>query len=290
MITPLVALVLAAYAYRVELFGTDRPVRIAAVLALVVLGWFFASALGRALGPMLFRRLDAGTAGTVGFLIRLFAIAVTVLVALRVAGLRPGTLATGGAVVSILFGLAAQQTLGNLFAGTVLLSSQPFRLGDEIRLQNGTLGDDVEGRVSTLGLLYTTLSRSHGTILVPNSVVLSSAIVPLREPRATDLRARLRPGVGPGDVQELLEGLSTPVRAGPHVALEGVDAKEAVVRVEAVPSSEADASTLADEILARLATVSSEGRAHDEVEDGGETTPAEAPPGAAGPPGAPRHQ
>jgi hypothetical protein len=40
----------------------DRPVRIAAVVALVVLGWLFASALGRALGPLLFRRLDPGTA------------------------------------------------------------------------------------------------------------------------------------------------------------------------------------------------------------------------------------
>ena len=171
------------------------------------------------------------------------------------AGLRPGTLATGGAVVSILFGLAAQQTLGNLFAGTVLLSSQPFRLGDEIRLQNGTLGDHVEGRVSTLGLLYTTLARGRSSILVPNSVVLGSAIVPLREPAGDRPACAPAAREGPGDVQALLEDLSTPVRASPHVELESIDAGEAVVRIEAIPSSDADGSTLADEIVERLAAV-----------------------------------
>lgn len=258
VIAPLAAGVLFAYAYRVELIGVDRPVRILAVVALVVLGWFFASALGRLLGPLLFRRLDPGTAGTVGFLIRLLAIAVAVLVALRMAGLRPGTLATGGAVVSILFGLAAQQTLGNLFAGTVLLSSQPFRLGDEIRLQNTSLGDHVEGRVSTLGLLYTTLTRGRGSILVPNSVVLSSAVVPLREPSTIDLHARLRSGRGPGDVQALLDDLSTPMRGRAHVELEEVDRKEAVVRIEATPTSDADGAKLADEILQRLEGLTSD--------------------------------
>jgi hypothetical protein len=65
------------------------PVRIATVLALVALGWQFARGLGRAAGPTLFRRMDPGTAGTVGFIVRFFTIVVAVLVALRVAGLDP---------------------------------------------------------------------------------------------------------------------------------------------------------------------------------------------------------
>jgi small-conductance mechanosensitive channel len=232
-------------------------------VALVILGWLFASALGRALGPLLFRRLDAGTAGTVGFLIRLFTIAVAVLVALRVAGLRPGTLATGGAVTAVLFGLASQQTLGNLFAGTVLLSSQPFRLGDEIRLNSGALGEVVEGRVSTLGLLYTTFTRDGQSTLVPNSVILSSAIVPLRQPESVDLRAKLRPGVKPSDIQELLRDLATPTRSEPHVELEAIEADEVVVHIEALPVSESDGGKLADEVLGALAPVTHDGGASD---------------------------
>ena len=57
-----------------ELFGVDMPVRIACVIALVILGWALARDIGRALGPILFKRLDPGTAGTLGFLIRLFTV------------------------------------------------------------------------------------------------------------------------------------------------------------------------------------------------------------------------
>ncbi len=106
------------------------------------------------------RRMDPATAGTVGFLIRLVTIAITLLVALSVAGLNPQTLAVGGAFTAVIVGLAAQQTLGNVIAGMVLLSARPFRVGERIRLQAGAVGGSVEGIVSALGLLYTTLTRA----------------------------------------------------------------------------------------------------------------------------------
>ena len=64
-----------------------------AAIALVILGWQIARDVGRSLGPLLLRRLDAATAGTVGFLIRLVTMLVAVVVALRVAKLDPRTLA-----------------------------------------------------------------------------------------------------------------------------------------------------------------------------------------------------
>ena len=45
--------------------------------------------------------------------------------------------------------------------------------------------------------------------MVPNSVVLSVAVTPLREPAGVDLRARLPLDVRPDDVQELLEDAIT---------------------------------------------------------------------------------
>ena len=71
ILLPVLGAVIWAYSHRRQLFGVDLPVRIASAIVLVVLGWAFARALGRALGPALFRRMDGGTAGTVGFLIRL---------------------------------------------------------------------------------------------------------------------------------------------------------------------------------------------------------------------------
>ncbi len=105
------------------------------------------------------------------------------LVALRVAGIQAHTLALGGAFTAVILGLAAQQTLGNLFAGTVLLSARPFRVGERVRLQGGPLAGQLEGTVSSLGLLYTTFATGEDSIMVPNSVVLNVAVLPLQRAR-----------------------------------------------------------------------------------------------------------
>src|SRR3954447_7785116 len=236
VLIPLLIGILVAYRYRTELFGVDMPIRVATVIALLILGWAIARDIGRALGPALFRRLDPGTAGTVGFLIRLLTIGITLLVAMNIAGLEPRTLAVGGAFTAVIFGLAAQQTLGNLIAGTVLLSARPFRVGDRVRLQGGPLAGTVEGVVSSLGLLYTTLASGEDSIMVPNSVVLNVAVVPLREPDGVDLRARLPSDVAPSEVQALLEeSVVTPMRDRPKILLEELDGDEVVVRIQATP-------------------------------------------------------
>jgi small conductance mechanosensitive channel len=252
VLLPLLVGVLVVYGYRDELFGPayDSATRIVTFLVLISLGWQFARDIGRALGPTLFRRMDPGTAGTVGFLLRLLTMLVAVLIALRVAGLGPRTLALGGAFTAVVVGLAAQQTLGNLFAGMVLLSARPFRVGERVRLQGGGLAGTVEGVVSSLGLLYTTLASGDDSIMVPNSVVLNVAIVPLREPDGIDLRARLRPGLTPLDLQEMLHtAIETPMRDTPRIALEELDGDEVIVRITATPERPADGPKLASEVL-----------------------------------------
>jgi small-conductance mechanosensitive channel len=275
VVIPLMAVTVFAYVRREELFGVDTPVRVAAAILMVILGWALARDLGRFTAPALFRRMDPATAGTVGFLIRLVFIATAALLALRVAGLRPETLAVGGAITAVVFGLAAQQTLGNLIAGLVLISARPFKVGDRVRLQAGSLAGQVEGVVASLGLLYTTFAQGRDSVMVPNNVVLSSAVVPLREPAAVDLRARLRPDVRPSDLQALLEdNVTTPVRTEPHISLEEVDRDEVVVRIAATPISDADGPRLADEVLAAIAAVTREDEdggpeivSHDEDDD-----------------------
>jgi small-conductance mechanosensitive channel len=261
VLLPLLVAVLVVYAERGKLFGgeLDTVVRILTSLALIALGWAFARDLGRVVGPDLMRRMDPGTAGTVGFLVRLVTIAVVTVVALRIAGLTPRTLAVGGAFTAVVVGLAAQQTLGNLIAGTVLLSARPFRVGERVRLQAGGLAGQAEGVVSSLGLLYTTLARGEDRIMVPNSVVLGAAVVPLREPRPIDVRVVLRHGTKPTDVQALLrETVEVPLRAQPHIALEEVDGEQVVVRIQATPEHERDGARLADQLLSALAQVAGE--------------------------------
>jgi small conductance mechanosensitive channel len=253
LLLPLITAVVLAYSHRAELFGADIPVRIGCVIALVVLGWSFAMNLGRAVGPTLLKRLDPGTAGTVGFVIRLLTLMLSVIFALRLAGLRPETLAVGGAITAVILGLAAQQTIGNLIAGTVLLSARPFRVGDRVRMHAGGVAGQVEGTVASLGLLYTTLANGEDRILVPNNVVLSGAVVPLREPSGVDLRARLDAEVKPSQVEQCIEhGVTVATRNDPQIDLEEFVNGEIIVRVRATPVRSEEGSALADEVLAAL--------------------------------------
>jgi len=234
----------------------DKVIQWGTVVVLLALGWTLARAVGRAAGPTFFRRMDPATAGTVGFIIRLVTIAITILIALGVAGVNAGGLIAGSAFTAVVLGLAAQQTLGNLFAGLVLLTARPFRVGERVRLQAGALGGVLEGVVSSLGLMYTTLARGEDRIMIPNNGVLSAVIVPVLEPAAVDVKVRLSSGVRPSQVQAILDdqiGIAT--RTPATVLLEEVDGDDVVVRVRATPERADEGAKLADEIIATLASV-----------------------------------
>lgn len=239
--------------------GLVTAVRIATVLALLALGWAIARDIGRMAGPTFFRRMDPGTAGTVGFLVRLVTVGIVVLVVLGVAGVSAASIVAGSAFTAVILGLAAQQTLGNLFAGMVLLSARPFRVGERVRLQAGAVAGQLEGVVSSLGLLYTTLARGQDRIMVPNNVVLSAAVLPLREPAPVNVKVRLSQGIRPSQVQAILDDrIRTPTRGSAEVVLEEIDGDEVVVRVQATPDRADDGAQLADEVIEALATVTRE--------------------------------
>jgi len=251
--------------------------QVAVAVALLILGWALAAELGRAVGPTFFRRMDPATAGTVGFFVRLLVMVLVVFVALGQAGIDTQSLAIGATFIAVIFGLAAQQTLGNVIAGIVLLSARPFRVGERVRLQAGGVGGQLEGVVSSLGLLYTAFASGEDVIMVPNSVVLNSAVIPLREPDAVDLRARLRADVTPRDLQSVLEdSLHTALRDAPRITLEELDGDEVVVRIRATPRHAADGPALATEVLE---IVSSQTRG---AEEDGNGTNGGGPNGSAG--------
>jgi small-conductance mechanosensitive channel len=245
--------------------GLVTAVRIATVLALLALGWAIARDIGRIAGPTFFRRMDPGTAGTVGFLVRLVTVGIVVLVVLGVAGVSASSIVAGSAFTAVIVGLAAQQTLGNLFAGMVLLSARPFRVGERVRLQAGAVAGQLEGVVSSLGLLYTTLARGEDRVMVPNNVVLSAAVLPLREPAPVNVKVRLSRGIRPSQVQVILDDrIRTPTRRSAEVILEEIDGDEVVVRVQATPDRPDDGAQLADEVIDALSSVTEEHRIQDE--------------------------
>ena len=84
-------------------------------------------------------------------------------------------LATGilasSAVLGLVVGFAARQTLANLVAGILLAVTQPIRIGDTV-----TIGDDT-GRVDDLTLSYTYIDPGDGRLMVvPNERVATSIV------------------------------------------------------------------------------------------------------------------
>jgi small-conductance mechanosensitive channel len=248
------AATLVVYSQRSKIApGYEELVRIGTVVVLVIVGSAATHWLARGLSPRLYRRMDPATAGTTGFVIRLLATAAVVILALRIAGVTAGTLAVGGAFTAVLLGLAAQQALGGIFAGIVLQSTRPFRVGERVRLVGGALAGSLEGTVSSLGLFYTTLIQGADRLMVPNNVLLSLVVVPLREPDKVDVKARFPTDASPQRVeQQLLKAISVPTRYRPSVSLEEIDGDGVTLRVNATPLRPEDGSQLAEEVLEAL--------------------------------------
>lgn len=106
----------------------------------------------------------------IGYLFVLFA----VLGALEVP---VGKVLLGGALTGVILGIAAQQSLGNFFAGIVLLAIRPFSVGDRLFLKSGPLGE-YEGVVTEMSLFHVHLDTERGEVLLPNQQVLAAGIGP----------------------------------------------------------------------------------------------------------------
>ena len=94
-------------------------------------------------------------------------------------------LLAGASVLSVVAGLAAQDTLGNLIAGFSLVMSGAIREGDTVQLYAPS--GVITARVHVISLGFTVLLDGDGNeVVVPNSVIMGSAIVRIQ--RAGDAK------------------------------------------------------------------------------------------------------
>jgi small-conductance mechanosensitive channel len=82
----------------------------------------------------------------------------------------------GAGLAGVVLGIAAQQSLSNVFAAVVLLLARPFVVGDRIRIRSGALGGVFEATVAGISLTYVTLITDDGPLKIPNSVMLATAV------------------------------------------------------------------------------------------------------------------
>ncbi len=160
-------------------------------LLFLFLAWLGARALRLSVVRLLKRDEHRGIDHTVAFfLVQLAQIGVYLVAFIFYAHLIPalrnlGTvLLTSAGVASIVIGLAAQNTLGNVIAGISLLLYRPFIVGDRVQVSAPT-GLEI-GVVENITLGYTTLKTyDNRRVVVPNSAMASQVTVNLttKDPR-----------------------------------------------------------------------------------------------------------
>jgi Mechanosensitive ion channel len=107
-----------------------------------------------------------------------FGYAIALVGTLSMLSVPVGHLLLGGAIAGVILGIAAQQSLGNVFAGMVLLMARPFAVGNHIRVRSGALGGEFYGTVASMSLTYVSVATEEGMLKVPNSSVLAAAVGP----------------------------------------------------------------------------------------------------------------
>jgi MscS family membrane protein len=103
---------------------------------------------------------------------------IWVIVVLKHFGQDVTSLVAALGVGSLAIGLAAQQTLGNMFAGFTLLVDRPFRPGDRIRLASGEVGEVREIGVRSTRILL----GDRNLLVVPNTELANTRVANLTHP------------------------------------------------------------------------------------------------------------
>ena len=83
-----------------------------------------------------------------------------------------GALLASSAILGVILGLAAQQTLGNFIAGLLIATTQPVRIGDRVSYAG------ENGIVEEIGLTYTFIRTvDERRLVVPNNKLASDSII-----------------------------------------------------------------------------------------------------------------
>jgi len=154
------------------------------------LAWLSARLLRRVVHRLLEQETRLVNRTTLHFSAQLGQVAIFVLAIVLYANLIPALRAIGTAllasvsIVSLVIGLAAQSTLGNLIAGVSLALYRPFEVGDLVQV-HPPAGPEI-GHIESLTLGYTILRTwDNRRIIIPNSVMGAQVTINLtaRDPR-----------------------------------------------------------------------------------------------------------
>ncbi len=134
----------------------------------------------------------------------MLAVIILVVFVFTIYGVNLTAALIGAGFLGIVLGLAAQQVLGNLFAGLSMLVSRPFEIGDKVTIatssypltgstyahENQTSG--FTGIIQDVGIFFTRVLLDNGApAIFPNSVVIGALIVNHSKENLRSVRVRM---------------------------------------------------------------------------------------------------
>lgn len=188
--------------------GAKLPFELAAVFLLFFAGYVLLEILLSFFGDFLPRiRSQAPLAPIIKDLVRALVLMAVALAAVKVAfpDIDIGAVITTSAILSVVLGLALQESLSNIFAGIMLTIDRPYKPGDWIQIEG------KEGKVLDANWRSTRLlTRDDDILYIPNSTMAKGNIVNLTDPTPEHLCRRsigIESGAPPNKVRSVLVGL-----------------------------------------------------------------------------------
>lgn len=149
-----------------------------AIFACLLFGLIAVRSTANEVARLVRHRGAPAVAGGLRLLITMVGYVIVLITVLGMLNVPLDKLLLSGAITGVVVGIAAQQSLGNAFAGLVLLFARPFAVGDYITLRSGAMGGQYDGEVVAITLMYTVLMTEEGKTSFPNSGVIAAATGP----------------------------------------------------------------------------------------------------------------
>lgn len=116
--------------------------------------------------------LDMGLLPIIRKTLKIFVVIIAILVTSQNLGMNVTGLLASLSIGGLAIGLAAQDTLSNLFGAVAIFADKPFRVGDRVQL------DGIDGTVEAIGLRSTRVRNLDGHLVsVPNRTMANANIV-----------------------------------------------------------------------------------------------------------------
>ncbi len=155
-------------------------------------------ALVSAILPAFSERFSSERLRSARYFLDFLFIVIMILSVMTLLGKGFSNLAIGGTLLSVVLGIAGQNSLTNFFSGFILALVQPFKVGDPISLvtwqyprlpatyPHETLSPEHKGTVASIGMIYTSFDSEDGRrFMLPNAILLQAMILEHRQTLVT---------------------------------------------------------------------------------------------------------